>query len=256
MAQASSLVIRRLQPSEALEEVRVELTFTQRRLDNDPRTKNLVGRLLPLLARIDGLQSPVGTPASSKIDAATFITDVNRVRCQILGELTALACEHQLNMSWPRNFFRQQTKEPERELERGAVPSGPSSIEDWVEVANERAEDARAMLASNRPVGAVYMAGYAIECSLKALLKSKRKPFPTSGREGHNLRALWQAAGFLLTDLRDRDGARSFFVEHWCTDLRYESTVDSPLAATDLLRGAQVLTSWIQTQIKRSRRPR
>lgn len=61
----------------------------------------------------------------------------------------------------------------------------PTTVEDWIEIANNRAADAEAIRkVEETSVGSVYMAGYAIECSLKALLRSQNTPFPKSGREG------------------------------------------------------------------------
>ena len=45
------------------------------------------------------------------------------------------------------------------------------------------------------------MAGYAIECSLKALLQKQGIPFPQSGREGHNLKGLWQSCRLSLSKI-------------------------------------------------------
>jgi hypothetical protein len=49
----------------------------------------------------------------------------------------------------------------------------PNTSQEWIDVAKERAADVEAL--KQRQVGAVYMAGYAIECSLKAYLVSIRK---------------------------------------------------------------------------------
>ncbi len=50
----------------------------------------------------------------------------------------------------------------------------PSTYEQWVEVAKERSQDARILSDSNRYLGAVYMAGYSIECYLKAYLRKNK----------------------------------------------------------------------------------
>jgi hypothetical protein len=125
-----------------------------------------------------------------------------------------------------------------------------------MDVALERAADAKA-LGNGRPVsvGPVYMAGYAIECSLKAYLHLTKKHVPTSGREGHHLHGLWEAARFRRSDLRN-DKAQIFYLERWSTDLRYDapeslSIKSSSLSKVELLRGAQQLVGWIQTQVRR-----
>ena len=47
----------------------------------------------------------------------------------------------------------------------------PQTYQDWRETAMERAADADAMLPERKEsIGSVYMAGYAVECMLKAYL--------------------------------------------------------------------------------------
>jgi HEPN domain len=133
----------------------------------------------------------------------------------------------------------------------------PDTAEDWMAVATERGADAEALLnRRNLSVGCVYMAGYAVECSLKAYLQSRGIPLPSRGQAGHDLRALWRQSGFQLADLRDTNGTKTFFVETWATDLRYETGLDINMEFADLLQGAKALSGWIQTRSRRARRRR
>jgi len=127
----------------------------------------------------------------------------------------------------------------------------PNTSQEWIEVARERAADAEMLKQRLNSVGAVYMAGYAIECSLKAYLQREGKPFPTSGSEGHNLKGLWKASGFRFCDLPDTAGEKTFYIEYWNTALRYESVYHFPVPLEELVKGAQELTGWIQRQIRR-----
>lgn len=135
----------------------------------------------------------------------------------------------------------------------------PTDAQGWIAVAKERGADAQAIY-KERPnsVGCVYMAGYAIECSLKALLQRQNKGFPKHGQDGHNLAGLWQASGFKLAELNDSQGIKTFFLEKekWNTALRYETSVpnDLGLKIDDLMKGAMELTGWIQTRVRRTRR--
>ncbi|NES19004.1 MAG: hypothetical protein F6K41_08760 [Symploca sp. SIO3E6] len=130
----------------------------------------------------------------------------------------------------------------------------PHSYQEWLAVANERALDAEA-IHKNRPqsVCSVYLAGYAIECSLKALLQRQGKPFPKHGNEGHNLKALWEGSGFRLCDIQDSKGIQTFFIQKWDTALRYETSLPSNpgLTIADLIQGARQLTGKIQTAVRR-----
>jgi hypothetical protein len=133
----------------------------------------------------------------------------------------------------------------------------PTSSDGWLDVARERASDADALLgARDQSAGSVYFAGYAIECSLKALLQRSGKAFPTAGGAGHDLRGLWLQSGFRLGDISDASGAKTFFVESWSTDLRYEVAPSLPGSTSELVGDARQLSSWIQTQIRRQRPPR
>lgn len=247
-------MIRKLQLDESCEEIRKELDHTQQRLLKDTRTGDLAPPVSALLARLDALANESGGDAGPEELALQALVDqVNEARCRLFGELTARACTHGLNPNWATSFFR-QARAPQTEVPPKPTRRGPNSIEDWLSVATERGDDARANL-DQRPgsVGPVYMAGYAIECSLKALLRAKGKPFPTSRSAGHDIQGLWEASGFRLSDLRDSNGAKAFFIEEWSTDLRYETTPPERLPAQELLMGAGNLTGWIQTHVRRAR---
>ena len=248
-------MIRKLQPSEPCEEIRKDLDHTRQRLLKDAHTALLVPPVSALLARLDALlkESDGGDAGPEENALRAFLEQANEERCQIFGKLIARACTHGLNPSWPASFFR-QARAPQTETPIGPARRGPNSVEEWIAVANERASDARANLGT-RPgsAGPVYMAGYAIECSLKALLRARGKPFPTSGSGGHDLLGLWEAAGLRLSDLRDPSGARTFYIEQWSTDLRYETVPPAAFPAEDLLTGAGSLTGWIQSLVKRSK---
>ena len=95
-------------------------------------------------------------------------------------------------------------------------------------MAQERAADARILYDRGRSVAAVYLAGYAVECSLKAYLQRIGRGFPTSGQAGHDLRELWSVCGFRLAALGDSQGNRTYFVERWNTGLWYD-TLDTVL---------------------------
>ncbi len=129
----------------------------------------------------------------------------------------------------------------------------PTTAEDWIAVANERGSDAEA-IKKDKPtsVGSVYMAGYAIECSLKALLQKRGIPLPTYGRSGHNLKELWKASGLKISDLKDNTGTKTFFLEEWETALRYECSLPTSLGlgAEELVEGAKKLNRWIQKQVR------
>ncbi|MGB0388016.1 MAG: hypothetical protein ACPGWR_24640 [Ardenticatenaceae bacterium] len=130
----------------------------------------------------------------------------------------------------------------------------PNTPQEWLAVANERAADAEAMLPSRtNSVGPVYMIGYAIECTLKAYLRSQNKPFPAHGTAGHNLKGLWQACGFRLYELRDRTGHKTFFIQSWGTHLRYEQVLSGSFSSESLVNEGKKLAGWIEKQIRQQK---
>jgi len=130
----------------------------------------------------------------------------------------------------------------------------PNSCEEWINVSKERQDDARALAESRKESTApVYMAGYAVEASLKAYLKNDNKTFPKKGDAGHNLRGLWNRAGFKKRDIKDESGETAFFIENWSTDLRYEVSpqavqINDPAL---LVEAAGKLAGWVQRLIRR-----
>lgn len=243
-------MIRRLELHDTSLNFPEELGFTRRRLEQDerarvsPLTKTLVTQLR------EYENKSVGTPAD-------IVDAINQLRAQIAGELSRIACEEQLDLGWVKSFFK-PTPAVQPPPEGPIRPRrGPNSCEQWLDVASDRATDARALASHcpSRGTAAVYMAGYAIECSLKALLHRLQRRFPTSGAGGHDLRSLWQAAGLPLSDLGDSSGAKTFFIECWSTDLRYERVIeDTTITAADLLVGAAQIVSYLQNLVKRYKR--
>ncbi|MEU9774106.1 hypothetical protein [Streptomyces sp. NPDC047968] len=115
------------------------------------------------------------------------------------------------------------------------------------EVANLRAAEVQVLAESKMALGAVYLAGYVVECRLKHFLHLNGIPFPRSGREGHNLRGLWQSAGFTKPY-----GHTSLFIDHWDTELRYKVALPAGVDAEDLLRGGKQLAGWVATRVRQT----
>jgi len=120
-------------------------------------------------------------------------------------------------------------------------------LDSFLEAARERGMDASTLKREKRLLAAIYMAGYAVECGLKALLQRMRKRFPRSGSEGHHLRGLWEAAGLKLDDIR---GYRRLFMDFWTTNLRYEHSLPDGTDFEALYRGSVELVGYIQKRIR------
>lgn len=113
------------------------------------------------------------------------------------------------------------------------MPSLPLYRKDFKILADLRVEDARVLLASGRFHGAYYLAGYAVECALKACIskKTKRFEFPAKPEHihklySHKLKELMKLAdldGHLETDIRkNRVLADNWLtVRDWTEESRY-----------------------------------
>ena len=116
------------------------------------------------------------------------------------------------------------------------------------DAARVRAKEAKTLETSGLLCGAVYLAGYVIECRLKTLLHKQGKRFPRSGAEGHNLQGLWNSAGLRVQDLR---GHRKLFMDTWSVSIRYEASLPTDIDAYGLLEGARDLASIVSIRIRR-----
>lgn len=131
----------------------------------------------------------------------------------------------------------------------------PTTVQGWLDVARERGADAGSMLPERASsIGPTYMAGYAVESALKALLQARGIPRPRGGAAGHDLRALWRASGLKLRDIKDNDGSAAFFVTEWSTALRYEaSALANQQGGEGILTAANRLVAFLTRQARRHR---
>jgi hypothetical protein len=100
-------------------------------------------------------------------------------------------------------------------------------------LATERSEDAKALLRLGRYAGAYYIAGYVIECGLKAVIASQTKqddfpPKQTSKYYVHDLTQLRDLAGLKSTFDQETASDKSFrdnwqTAKDWNEEARYQS---------------------------------
>ncbi len=112
------------------------------------------------------------------------------------------------------------------------------SRQEFQRLAEERLDDAKALLRAGRFGGAYYVAGYAIECALKACIASKIRAESWPPKDVnkthfiHDLEKLLTTAG--LNDLKsdpNRDvGDNWRVVKDWNSESRYESDRQEPQA--------------------------
>ncbi|HEY5312785.1 MAG TPA: HEPN domain-containing protein [Pirellulales bacterium] len=137
-----------------------------------------------------------------------------------------------------------------------ALPHGAESRR-FYSAAKERLHDAQALLTTNRTTGAVYLAGYAVECMLKAVLLNSAAPAVRSGlmksfrgKKGHDIE--WLGAKY-----RQRIGTQipHEVVRHlarlaiWSTSLRYDSRTTDPGEASEFVKSARAIWEWANKRI-------
>jgi HEPN domain-containing protein len=119
-------------------------------------------------------------------------------------------------------------------------------------VAQQRLLDAQLLLGHGRTTGAVYLAGYAVECILKALILSRltakaRSAMAESfrGMRGHDFGWLKFAYFANHGESFPEDVTRAFErVRTWSTILRYQSKSVSQPSAERFLQSAELLVQW------------
>lgn len=100
-----------------------------------------------------------------------------------------------------------------------------------------RLQDARVLLRSRRYAGAYYLAGYAVECALKARVaqNTRRYDFPDKKLAidcyTHDLERLMSLAGLapkLNQEIQVRDDFRDFWLatKDWNEETRYNDTIN------------------------------
>lgn len=132
-----------------------------------------------------------------------------------------------------------------------AVPSSPNARL-FYRAADQRFEDAEFLLKAKRTTAAVYLAGYAVECILKALILSNA---PKS-RQDEVLNQFRGARAhdydWLLNLYRERGGSelprdivREFArVNTWSTRIRYSPSTVPMKRATSFTTSAESIVEW------------
>ena len=133
----------------------------------------------------------------------------------------------------------------------------PTTPRDFLKVALQRLTAAEEIMDTLRlTLEAQYIGGYAVECSLKALIleKTAEPDRPTVlDRLTHG--ATYHRAEVLLDRLRERgvflpvELAKRMRRFDWTTDLRYEIGRKDTGETTGLLRTARAIYEWVEGQI-------
>src|SRR5436309_2919768 len=122
----------------------------------------------------------------------------------------------------------------------------------YYRAARQRFEDAQLLLGAGRTTGAVYMAGYTVECVMKALVLagvavSLRRQIHGEfrGNRGHSIAWLGDLFRRHTGGSIPRDVTRHLArVDAWTTDLRYETGVLGRREANEFMRAVTAISAW------------
>jgi HEPN domain-containing protein len=112
---------------------------------------------------------------------------------------------------------------------------------DFRKLAAVRAKEAKSLLDRGHFAGAYYLAGYSVECALKACIakQTQRHDFPdkkiVNDSYTHNLKELLKTAGLepsLTTDMRTNDqlAANWNVIKDWSENARYQAIIPYTVA--------------------------
>jgi hypothetical protein len=135
----------------------------------------------------------------------------------------------------------------------------PASVEArlYYRCAFQRHDDARVLLRADHTTGAVYLAGYGIECILKALVLSDLAPAARSetlnsfrGARAHDYE--WLRTQYLQNGGArfPREITRAFtLVNDWSTDMRYLPRTLRAEEADGFLSAAETIIHWVDGRL-------
>ena len=131
------------------------------------------------------------------------------------------------------------------------LPNAPEA-RPFYRSARQRFEDAEFLLAAERTTGAIYLAGYGVECMLKALILSLGSPSarPTilatfRGAQAHDYDWLRRQYSELGGQTFPPATLKQFIlVNTWTTDLRYDSGTARRRDAEDFLKASEAIINW------------
>jgi HEPN domain-containing protein len=133
-----------------------------------------------------------------------------------------------------------------------AIPRFPE-VRRFYQVALQRFEDAEILCRNGRNTGGIYLAGYAVECILKALLlasvaaprhRALVKTF--SGSKAHDFEWLKQELGKRHVQIPADTARRLASVNTWSTDLRYVAGSKRSAEAQAFLAAAAEIIEWVK----------
>lgn len=141
----------------------------------------------------------------------------------------------------------------------GSMRDGLSKVaKDYRRAAINRYEEAMLLYAAGKCTGAMYLAGYAVECVLKVLVLStvpvaQQAEYAKNefrGHAGHDFESLRAAYLVRLGGGVPSDVAKRFaLVRDWSTDLRYDPRESKDDEADPFLKAVEDIITWAEGRV-------
>ena len=133
----------------------------------------------------------------------------------------------------------------------------PKEARLYCRAAKQRAEDADMLLDGGRTTGAVYLAGYTVECFLKALILAGAAPRLRQkllkdfhGGRAHNLEWLGALYRQHVHSAIPRQVAEHLTrAASWSTDLRYAAGALKKRDADEFMESVQAVSAWAERRM-------
>src|SRR5438094_75379 len=123
--------------------------------------------------------------------------------------------------------------------------------------ADRRVVEARILREADQTTGAVYLAGYGVECMLKALILNGLSPARQAamlrsfrGNRAHDFE--WLRKQYLRnggSPFPEKIGLAFTLVRVWSTELRYDPKTNKPSEADEFLNAAGEIIRWADERI-------
>lgn len=134
-----------------------------------------------------------------------------------------------------------------------ALPRVPEARQ-YYRAALQRFDEAELLLAAQRTTGALYLAGYTVECLMKAVLlenvstKIRKKLFAAfRGHLGHNIEELRsQIRTHVRATIPSATLRQMARVASWSTELRYTTKVIKTRDAQEFVDSVRAIRSWAE----------
>ena len=128
-------------------------------------------------------------------------------------------------------------------------------IRQYMRAARQRLRSGEALRSQDQWLDAIYLAGYAVECALKALLLSnlpvsRRRRTSFTGRGWHDFERLKFELSRRGVNFPPAVVNALRTVRTWSTDLRYSAGPGNPSEALDFLESATIIVHWVEERLE------